>query len=179
LSASPPAVHAKRGNRFVRFLRYRFIYIQRHSASPVKLAASVFIGIFSAFLVPAGHPIMAIFLAWGCRCNKTVACLATAIHLPPMYPLTWPLQYAIGSALIPGAPLWQDIESRLMHRQAPMDFLQQLLDMGLPFIAAFTLGGIVIGLALGSTMGFLTYRSITSYRHHRELKRQEIHRAQF
>lgn len=179
MSVSSTAAPRKRENRIIRFLRYRLIYIRRHPASPSELALSVFLGVLSAFIVPVGHPIMAIFLAWCCRCNKTVACLATIIHVAPMYPVTWPLQYAIGSAIVPGSPLWSDIESRLMHRQSPLHFLHELLDMGLPFIIAFTLGGIVIGLVLGASLGILTFRSVTSFRHHRELKRQEIHRAQF
>ena len=178
MSVIPSAAKPVRESRIRRFLRYRLIYIRRHPATPDKLALSVFLGIVAAFLVPIGHPIMAIFLAWCGRCNKTIACFATVIHNPPMYPVTWPLQFAIGAALVPGTPQWIDIESKLLHRQSPLQFLQQLSDIGLPFIAAFTLGGLIIGVVIGSLGALATYRSVTSYRHHRELKRQEKLRAQ-
>ncbi|MEN9361221.1 MAG: hypothetical protein RL095_2756 [Verrucomicrobiota bacterium] len=178
MSASSSAARSRRGNRFVRFLRLRLIYIRRHPAPPGRLALSVFLGILAAFSAPIGHPPLAILLAWICRCNKTIACLVTVIHIPPMYPVTWPLQYAIGAALVPGTPMWADIESKLLHRQAPMDFLRQLAELGLPFVTAFTLGGVIIGLVLGGLGGLLTFRSVNSYRQHREIKRQEKLRAQ-
>lgn len=164
----------------LRFYRYKLLMLQRHPATPERIAMAVACGTFGSFLVPIGHIPMAILLAWMTRSSKAIATLATLIHAPPIYPITWPLQYLIGSFFISAAPSWDNIHDKIesIESHTFWEKVHILAEMGFAFIAAFTLGGVLIGTFLSAILYKLTLRSVTSYRHHRELKRQEKLRAQ-
>lgn len=143
----------------------------RHPGTPESIARGVAAGLFSAFIVPFGHMLLAFPLALLVRGARATALLATWVVNPLTVTVLYPVQCYIGSFLI-GPPLSYELIKRLvldLHNNPSMETAGAL---GGELFASFFAGGLLLG-GLSAAIGyFLTQAMVRRYRTRR--KRQNL-----
>ncbi len=139
-----------------------YLELVRHPGTPESVGRGVAVGLFAAFIVPAGHMLLAFPLAVLVRGARGVAVLSTWIVNPLTISVVYPVQCYLGSFLI-GDPLSYTLIKKLV-----MNFFDNLSwetawALGGELIASFLAGGLLLG-AITAVIGyFLTIGMVRRY----------------
>ncbi len=143
-----------------------YLRLMRHPGTPESVGRGVAAGIFSAFIIPAGHMLLAFLLAMLVRGARGAAVLSTWIVNPLTISVLYPVQCYLGSYLI-GDPLSYTLIKRLV-----MDFVDNLSwetawALGGELMASFLAGGLLLGSAFAVIGYFCTTEMVLRYRKRR------------
>jgi len=116
----------------------------RHPGTPESVGRGVAVGLFSAFIIPAGHMLVAFLLAMLVRGARTVSVLTTWIINPLTMPVFYTIQCYIGSFII-GKPLSYTLIKHLVLDVLRNPSSQTVEALGGQLIASFFAGGLLIG----------------------------------
>ncbi len=118
-------------------------------ASPAELALSVALGVFVACTPFYGlQTVLALGLAWVLRLNRVAAILAAQVSLAPVSPFLIFASVQLGELLLHGHFFAIDL---------PMLQARSFGQIGGLFIAAWLLGGCVLGVVFGAVLGLATF----------------------
>lgn len=140
-----------------------FLQLIRHPGTPESVGRGVAVGLFSAFIIPAGHMMLAFLLAMLVRGARGSAVLATWIINPLTLSVVYPVQCYLGSFMI-GNPLSYDLIKQLV-----MDFFANLSwetawALGGELMASFFAGGLLLGTVVAVIGYFFTTEMARRYR---------------
>lgn len=139
-----------------------FLHLIRHPGTPESVGRGVAVGLFSAFIIPAGHMPLAFLLAMLVRGARGSAVLSTWIINPFTLPVVYPVQCYLGSFMI-GDPLSYDLIKQLV-----MNFFDNLSwetarALGGELMASFFAGGLVLGTVAAVIGYFFTTEMARRY----------------
>jgi uncharacterized protein (DUF2062 family) len=144
--------------------------------SPEAIALGVAIGVFVAFTPTIGfQTVIALILATFLNANRPAAMVLVWITNPLTIPPCFAFTYWVGSLIWPGpspASVSQVIRGSVAA-VARHDFWEMydqfatFVGMGRDVLIPLLVGGVVVGVTVGSVAYFLTLRSIRGYRRHR------------
>ncbi len=148
----------KRPGKTLRF----FLRLVRHPGTPESVGRGVAIGLFSAFIIPAGHMPLAFLLAMLVRGARGSALLATWIINPLTLSVAYPVQCYLGSFMI-GNPL-----SYALIKKLVMDFFDNLSwktagALGDELMGSFLAGGLLLGTVAAVIGYFFTTETARRY----------------
>jgi uncharacterized protein (DUF2062 family) len=138
----------------------------RHPGSPESIGRGVSAGIFSAFIVPAGHMLLAFPLAMLVRGARGAAVLATWIVNPLTIPVVYPVQCYLGSFII-GKPLSYALIKELVLDVHHNPSMQTAGALGGELIFSFFAGGLLLGSLLAVIGYFCTIEMVQRHRERR------------
>ncbi|NOU36540.1 MAG: DUF2062 domain-containing protein [Kiritimatiellaceae bacterium] len=129
-----------------------FLRLVRHPGTPESVGRGVAAGLFSAFIIPAGHMPLAFLLAMLVRGARGSAVLSTWIINPLTLSVVYPVQCYLGSFIV-GNPL-----SYALIKKLVMDFFDNLswktaAALGGELLASFLAGGLLLG-SLAAVIGY-------------------------
>lgn len=135
----------------------------RHPGTPESVGRGVAAGFFSAFIVPAGHMLLAFPLAMLVRGAQGSAVLSTWIINPISMPVVYPVQCYLGSFII-GRPL-----SYALIKDLVLDFhhnpsMQTIGALGGELTLSFFAGGLLLGSLMAVIGYFCTTEMVLRYR---------------
>jgi uncharacterized protein (DUF2062 family) len=140
-----------------------FLRLIQHPGTPESVGRGVAVGLFSAFIIPAGHMLLAFPLAMLVRGARGSAVLATWIINPLTLSVIYPVQCYLGSFMI-GNPLSYDLIKQLVT-----DFFDNLSwktawALGGELMASFFAGGLLLGAVVAIIGYFFTTEMARRYR---------------
>ena len=153
------SVMRKRSGKSLKF----YLRLMRHPGSPESVGRGVAAGFFSAFIVPAGHMLLAFPLAVLVRGARGAAVLSTWIINPLSMPVVYPVQCYLGSFII-GEPLSYSLIKELVldfHRNPSM---QTAGALGGELIFSFFAGGLLLGSLMAVVGYFCTIEMVLRFR---------------
>jgi len=135
----------------------------RHPGTPESVGRGVAVGLFSAFIIPAGHMLLAFLLAILVRGARGSAVLSTWIINPLTLSVVYPVQCYLGSFMI-GNPL-----SYALIKKLVMDFFDNLSwetarALGDELMGSFLAGGLLLGTVAAVIGYFFTTGMARRYR---------------
>src|SRR5438105_9972888 len=144
--------------------------------TPHAVAGGVGIGIFFSFTPLLGlRIVIAVLVAWLCRCSKAAAIIAVNIHEVVffLWPLVWAFEYQLGYWLLNGHKFPAKGRMRELmrlqtwpHRKdlgaAFRNLCHKLRELW-PDYQAWLLGSLIIGIPIGVVCYFLTLKIIERY----------------
>ncbi|MEP6832154.1 MAG: DUF2062 domain-containing protein [Gemmatimonas sp.] len=132
-------------NRAGTWIRTHGRRLLSENTSPVRLGVAVGVGVFFACTPFYGVQLwLALGVAWLCRLNKVAVAVGTQFSVPPMIPFIVFASAWIGEWLVHGRAL--SITRDQLRSTNVKDLAAQI---GL----AWTVGGVVVGIAAGTTIG--------------------------
>jgi uncharacterized protein (DUF2062 family) len=141
----------KRGSGFRRFLRYFYLRFIRLRGTPHSLALGMAFGIFTGSMPILPFQIVsAVALAMIFRGSKIAAALGTWISNPANWYFLYYYSYKIGAwvlRLSPSTEMFSSIMTSVRQHEDGMIIVGKILEAGGAMIAAFLVGGLLIGLA--------------------------------
>jgi uncharacterized protein (DUF2062 family) len=143
-----------------------YLQLMRHPGSPKSVGRGIAAGFFSAFVIPAGHMLLAFPLAMLVRGARGAAVLATWIVNPLTIPVVYPVQCYLGSFMI-GQPLSYALIKALVldfHHNPSMKTAGAL---GGELIFSFFAGGLLLGGLMAILGYFCTAEMVRRYRDRR------------
>jgi hypothetical protein len=143
----------------------------RHPGTPESVGRGVAAGLFSAFIIPVGHMLLAFPLAMLVRGARATAVLSTWIINPFTVPVLYPAQCYLGSYLI-GDPLSYGLIKRLVLDAMTDPSLKTAGALSGELIASFLAGGLLLGTVLAIAGYFCTIVMVRRYRA-RRVRRKE------
>ncbi len=135
----------------------------RHPGTPESVGRGVAAGMFSAFIVPVGHMLLAFPLAMLVRGARGAALLATWIVNPLTISVLYPVQCYLGSFII-GDPLSYDLIKRLVLDAMTEPSLKTAGTLGGELIISFFAGGLLLGVLTAVPGYFCTIIMVRRYR---------------
>ncbi len=162
--------------KYSRRLRYYYLRFIRLKGEPNELALGMAFGIFAGML-----PIMpfqiafAVALAMFFKGSKITAALGTWVSNPLNWYFVYYYDYKLGAFLL-GLPerkaAFHGIMESIRTGQESMATVAKILGEGGAFVAAFLLGGLILGLLL-SPPGYVIFLHFFRYIRRWRLKRKE------
>jgi hypothetical protein len=143
-----------------------YLRMMRHPGTPESVGRGVAAGLFSAFIVPAGHMLLAFPLAMLVRGARGAAVLSTWIINPLTVSVIYPVQCYLGSFII-GDPLSYTLIKRLVIDALTHPCLKTAGELGGELILSFFAGGVLLG-ALTAVPGYFV-TTIMVRRHRKRL----------
>ncbi|GIX18218.1 MAG: hypothetical protein KatS3mg119_2404 [Rhodothalassiaceae bacterium] len=143
-----------------RLSRYAWKRMLRLQASPHAVAVGVAVGVAISFTPLIGfHLLLAAAVAWALRGNVLAAWIATLVGNPWTFPFMWSASYMLGRVL-------------LGHGAGPAGFeigrvLADPVATLAPVFWPTTLGGLLLGSAIGAAVYYPLCRAIAAHRAHR------------
>ena len=159
LSAFLETAMQKRSGKPLRF----YLKLIRHPGTPGSVGRGVATGLFTAFLIPGGHMLVAFLLAIPVRGARGAAVLATWIANPLTIPFIWPVQCWLGSFLT-GRPLSYSLIKQLVSDAVHHPSIQTVRTLSGELIISFFAGGLLLGTATAAAGYFCTVRLVTRHR---------------
>jgi uncharacterized protein len=132
-----------------------FLHLMRHPGTPESVGRGVAVGLFSAFIIPAGHMPLAFLLAMLVRGARCSAVLSTCIINPLTLSVVYPVQCYLGSFMI-GNPLSYALIKKLVLDAIHTPSTETAGALSRELIASFFAGGLVLGTVAAVTGYFLT-----------------------
>jgi uncharacterized protein (DUF2062 family) len=140
-----------------------YLRLMRHPGSPKSVGRGVAAGLFSAFILPGGHMLIAFLLAMLMRGAKGAAVLATWITNPFTIPFIWPVQCYLGSFVIGDLLSYPEIK-RLLADALTSPSWSSVGTLGLELILSFIAGGALLGVLTAVPGYFITAIMVRRYR---------------
>lgn len=160
--------------KFTRQLRYYYWRFIRLKGNPRDLALGIALGIFSGLLpIVPFQTALAVFLALVFGGSKITAALGTWISNPLNWYVVYYLNYRIGAAILGLSEKnrgFSSVMETVQRGEEGMGLVHAILGAGSSIIAAFLLGGLILGLlvAPASYPIFLkVFRAIQQWRENR------------
>jgi uncharacterized protein (DUF2062 family) len=163
--------------KFQRQIKYYYLRLARLKDDPRELALGVALGVFAGMMpIMPFQTIMAIAMALFMKASKITAAAGTWISNPLNWYLVYFYNYKLG-AFILGLPKQSIIFSSIMTAARsgtePIVIVEKILGSGTAIIAAFLIGGIIMGVSLaipsyfGSLYSFIFIRALKEKRRHK------------
>lgn len=135
----------------------------RNPGTPESVGRGVAAGLFSAFIIPAGHMLLAFPLAMLVRGARGAALLATWVVNPLTVSVIYPAQCYLGSFIIGDLLSYPEIKKLVLDAMTNPS-LKTAGTLGGELIVSFVVGGILLG-ALAAIPGyFCTIVMVQRYR---------------
>lgn len=137
-------------------LNQLLVRLRQLEGDPHPIALGVASGIFVSFapIIPL-QTIVAIFLAYVVRGNKTAAALGSLFSNPLTIPVVYFANYKLGSLLIGRQPALESLA---------FDSIPELIALGMEVAWAMVAGGVVIGAVVGVVVYCVTFRIFYTFR---------------
>ncbi|MFC1891560.1 DUF2062 domain-containing protein [Thermodesulfobacteriota bacterium] len=169
--------------RFDRRLKYYFLKFVRLKGEPPELALGMALGIFAGMLpIMPFHMVLSVALAIFFKGSKITALIGAWISNPLTWYFIYHYNYRIG-AFILGFPKNNRLLSSLIpaseHGDKLMDICVKITGAGSKIIGAFTLGGLIMGIA-ASVPSYFIFLKLFQYiktwrekiREHKRIQRE-------
>jgi uncharacterized protein (DUF2062 family) len=161
--------------KYSRRLRYYYLRFIRLKGEPNELALGMAFGIFTGMMPIMPFQIaLAVALAMFFKGSKITAALGTWVSNPLNWYFIYYYDYRLG-AFILGVPESKVVFSRIMETirtgQQSLATVASILEAGGTFVAAFLLGGLVLGLILappGYVLFLHFFRYVRAWRQKRK-----------
>ncbi len=141
-------------NRSTRYVAYR---LWRLRATPHAIALGCAIGVFSSCTPFLGaHFVLAGVLAWVTRSSILASALGTFFGNPLTFPFIWIASYQLGNWA-----LGQD--SKVTDIDLTGGIFYMSLDQLLPLLKPMTVGGVPLGILMGTVIYFIVKKASDSY----------------
>ncbi len=138
--------------KFTRQLRYYYWRFIRLKGNPHDLALGIALGVFSGLLpIVPFQTALAVFLALVFGCSKITAALGTWISNPLNWYLIYYLDYRIGAAILGLSDKnrgFSSVMGAVQRGEEGMGLVNAVLGAGGAIIAAFLLGGLILGFLM-------------------------------
>lgn len=143
----PAVIYSRR----LRYYYWRFIRLR---GDPEALALGMALGVFSGLMpVLPFQTVLAVFLAILFGGSKITAALGTWVSNPLNWVFVYYMNYRIGAAILRLPEKHRGVASvieALERGEEAMAVVKTILEAGGPIIAAFLLGGLILGLVAAS-----------------------------
>ncbi|MEM8853842.1 MAG: DUF2062 domain-containing protein [Pseudomonadota bacterium] len=161
-----------------RSFRRSFAYykhrVLRLEASPHAIAAGVAAGAFASFTPLVGfHFILSFALAWVIGGSMIAAAFGTAVGNPLTFPLIWLTSFQVGELVLGASP---GAVSPL-HMELSFDLITSSFATLWPTLKPMFVGGMVLGLFVGTGFYVLTRSAVMVSRKMRKARLMEASRA--
>ena len=157
--------------------RYRWLQVLRLSDSPHRISRGVFAGVFIAFTPFFGlHFVLAPLLALLLNGSVMASLVAVLVCNPITFPAMAFASYRLGTIILEGSPASDSAEVAVeggiaairenliaLVTKAEFDVNAVAEVFGVIFLP-YLAGGLLLGAAAGTVLGWLSYRLISAYR---------------
>jgi len=149
-------------SRSTRYVAYR---LWRLRATPHAIALGCAIGVFASCTPFLGlHIILAGVLAWVTRSSILASAMGTFFGNPLTFPLIWIASYQLGNWALGQDTNDTDID-------LSNGIFDQSLEQLLPLLKPMTVGGIPLGIAMGTIIYFIVKKASESYQNKQRRQR--------
>lgn len=146
---------------FKRAIRYNYLRVMRLKVSTHSIALGVAVGVFTGCLpVLPFQTVVAVALAFVCRCSKVAAAAGTWVSNPLNWIPFYTACFFIGNGLIP-----IDVTFDPHHME-----LKELLDQGGGIVIVMMTGGLVMAIPSSILSYFITFKAVTRFRQRRMMR---------
>ncbi|WP_298815016.1 DUF2062 domain-containing protein [uncultured Roseibium sp.] len=154
-------------NSWSRSTKYFGKRVLRLTATPHAIAIGFAAGAFASCTPLVGfHFLTAFGLAWLLRGNLIAAALGTSIGNPITFPFIWAFTFKIGQWILHGrAP---KADPAHVHQQFQHGLLEKSMDSLWPMLKPMFIGGLPLGLVIGSVSYVIVYKSVEVYQRRRK-----------
>ncbi|MBN1105890.1 MAG: DUF2062 domain-containing protein [Deltaproteobacteria bacterium] len=173
----------KRGSGLRRWLRYFHLRFIRLRGKPHELALGMAFGIFTGSMPIMPFQIaLAIALSMVFKGSKIAAALGTWISNPANWYFLYYYSYKIGARILGlrhTSEMFHSIMSSVHQGEDGMVIAEKIMDAGGSMVAAFLLGGLILGLVIAPPSYFIflrLFRSMEEWRQRRAVRRWQ-HRS--
>jgi uncharacterized protein (DUF2062 family) len=167
----------RKGNRFLRSPKYFYLRFIRLRGNPHELALGMALGIFAGSMpVLPLQTALAIFLALIFKGSKLAAALGTWISNPLNWYFLYFCSYKIGAGILGVSGTGRVFHSIMLSIHQGGNawiLLEKMADAGGEIIAAFLVGGLVLGLVFSVPSYFIFIKIFSSLRACRDRVRRE------
>lgn len=143
----------------------------RHPGTPESVGRGVAAGLFAAFVIPAGHMLLALLLALLVRGAKGAAVLSTWVINPFTASVVYPVQCYLGSFIMGDLLSYPEIRHLVADIRAEPSW-RALCALGGELIASFFAGGVLLGSLVAVGGYFCTTVLVRRYRARRILRNE-------
>jgi len=151
-----------------RSTRYFGKRVLRLTATPHAIALGFAAGAFASCTPLVGfHFLTAFGLAFVVRGNLIASALGTAIGNPLTFPFIWAFTYKIGQWILHGQAPKADPQQ--VHQQFKHGLFDSSLDSLWPMLKPMFVGGVPLGLFVGTISYAVVYKSVEVYQRRRKL----------
>jgi len=149
-----------------RSTRYVAFRLWRLRATPHSIALGCATGVFASCTPFLGlHFLLAGLLAWITRSSILASALGTFFGNPLTFPFIWIASYKLGSWA-----LGEDTKAGMIDLS--VELFEHSFDQLWPLIKPMTIGGVPIGILIGSIAYFIVKKASETYRAKRRRKKQ-------
>jgi uncharacterized protein (DUF2062 family) len=145
---------------------------------PEELALGMALGIFCGLMpVLPFQTVLAVFLALCLKASKITAALGTWISNPLNWYFVYYYSYKIGAGILglsEREPVFASVMASIEAGEKFMDVVGKILGASSAVVAAFLLGGVLMGIVFATPGYFIFlkfFRSVGTWRHSRKEKR--------
>ncbi len=156
----------KRSGRSFKF----YLRLMRHPGTPESVGRGVAAGLFTAFVVPVGHMLVAFPAAMLVRGARGAAVLSTWIINPLTVSVIYPVQCYLGSFII-GRPLSYALMKQMVLDAVHHPSLKTAGALGGELVISFFAGGILLGTLAAIIGYFCTTAMVRRHRTHRAARK--------
>ena len=148
-----------------------YLSLIRHPGTPESVGRGVAVGLFSSFIIPVGHMLMAFLLAILVRGARDAAILSTWIINPLTMPVVYAVQCYIGGFII-GRPLSYVLIKQLVLNVLRNPSFKTAGALSGELIVSFFAGGLIMGAIAMIPVYFLTTSMVRCHRIRRAEKKK-------
>ena len=147
---------------FERQLKYYYLKLIGLRDEPHELALGIALGIFTGMMpIIPFQTALAVTLALFFKASKITAALGTWVSNPLNWYFLYYYSYKVGTFLL-GIPekkaIFSSITAAMKSGEAPMVLVAKIIHAGSTIVAAFLVGGFVMGIVFGSPSYFVFLR---------------------
>lgn len=159
--------------------KYLYLRMMALRGSPRELALGMALGIFCGMLpILPFQTALAVTLAFVLKASKITAALGTWVSNPPTWYALYFYSYKLGAYIlgIPNNnPFFSSVMAAIEAGEAPMAIITKILSAGGAGVAAFLVGGFVLGIVMALPSYFIFLRVFDYFRLKR-LNRKRLRR---
>lgn len=149
-----------------RSTRYFGKRVLRLTATPHAIALGFASGAFASCTPLVGfHFLTAFALAYILRGNLIASALGTSVGNPLTFPFIWAFTFKIGQWILHGRAPHADPQE--VHQKFQNGLFEKSLDSLWPMLKPMLIGGIPLGLVIGTVSYLIVYKSVEVYQRRR------------
>ena len=164
---------------YKRQIKYYYLRFIRLRGEPHELALGIAFGIFSGMMpIMPLQIVLAVTLALLFKGSKITAALGTWVSNPLNWYLLYLYSYKIGASILGlsgKGKIFASIMASLRHEEEVMAVIGKIAGAGSVMIAAFIIGGVIMGVVSAIPSYFIFLRFFQSIRNWREKRRDRKH----